>query len=97
MTVRVSPEEPPFARFTVWAFDASGNRSAGSTVAVNRLDDVASLHPVTHQWTTDQFWTVPPAADCGAGGFTVDLRAGHRRRRRAAPRTAPARCCCRPA
>ena len=26
VTVRVSPEEPPFARFTVWAFDAGGNR-----------------------------------------------------------------------
>ena len=71
VTVRVSPEEPPFARFTVWAFDASGDRSAASTVAVNTFDDIASLYPVTHQWTTDQFWTVPPAADCGAGGFTV--------------------------
>jgi hypothetical protein len=71
VTVRVSPEEPPFAAFTVWAFDASGNRSAASTVAVNAFDDVAALYPVTHQWSTDQFWSVPPAADCGAGGFTV--------------------------
>jgi hypothetical protein len=71
VTVRVSPEESPFARFTVWAFDASGNRSAASTVAVDAIDDVAALYPVTHQWTTDQFWTVPAAAECRAGGFTV--------------------------
>jgi hypothetical protein len=71
VTVRVSPEEPPFARFTVWAFDASGNRSTGTTVAVNTFHDVAALYPVTHQWTTDQFWTVPPAADCGPGAVTV--------------------------
>jgi hypothetical protein len=72
VTVRVSPEEPPFPGFTVWAFDASGNRSAASTVAVNTFDDTAALYPVTHQWTTDQFWSVPPAADCGAGGVIVD-------------------------
>jgi hypothetical protein len=72
VTVRVSPEEPPFARFTVWAFDASGNRSAASTTEVNAFDDVTARYPVTHQWTTDQFWTVPPAADCGPGRLTVD-------------------------
>jgi Concanavalin A-like lectin/glucanases superfamily len=72
VTVRVSPEEPPFARFTAWAFDASGNRSAASTVAVDATHDVAALYPVTHQWTTDQFSTVSPAADCGPGALTVD-------------------------
>ena len=72
VTVRVSPEEAPFGRFTVWAFDASGHRSTASTTAVDAVHDIAALHPVTHQWTTDQFWTVPPAAECGAGGSTVD-------------------------
>jgi hypothetical protein len=72
VSVRVSPEEPPFAQFTVWAFDASGNRSTGSTVAVDTTHDIAALYPVTHQWTTDQFWAVPPPADCGAGEVTVD-------------------------
>jgi hypothetical protein len=72
VTVRVSPEEPPFAEFTAWAFDASGNRSVASTVAVSAVHDVVALYPVTHQWTTDQFGTVPAPADCGAGGVPVE-------------------------
>ena len=72
VTVRVAPEEPPFARFTVWAFDGSGNRSAASTISVNAFENVAALYPVTHQWSTDQYGSVPPAADCGTGGSTVE-------------------------
>jgi Concanavalin A-like lectin/glucanases superfamily len=71
VTVRVSPEEAPFAQFSVWAFDASGNRSTASTIDVDAIQDIPALYPVTHQWTTDQFRTVPSPADCGAGGFTV--------------------------
>lgn len=71
-TLRVSPEEPPFAQFTAWALDASGNRSPATTVAVDTTHDIAALYPATHQWTTDQFGTVPPAADCGAGEVAVD-------------------------
>jgi Concanavalin A-like lectin/glucanases superfamily len=72
VTVRVSPEDPPFARFTVWAFDAAGNRSAGTTTSVNVTHDVTALYPVTHQWTTDQFWMVPPPANCGLAALTLD-------------------------
>jgi hypothetical protein len=71
VTVRVSPEEPPAARFTVWAFDAAGNRSVGSTVTVNTIGAIGALYPVTHQWTTDDFYSVPLAADCGVGRVTV--------------------------
>jgi hypothetical protein len=71
MTLTVSPEAPPSAQFTVWAFTASGQRSVGTTVVVNTVHDAATLYPVTHQWTTDAYGAVPPAADCGSGGFTV--------------------------
>lgn len=72
VSVRVSPESSPLARFSVWAYDAKGNASSARTVDVSTIDDVAALYPVTHQWTTDQFWSVPPAANCQAGGLTVD-------------------------
>jgi hypothetical protein len=71
VTLRVSPEDPPFGQFTVWAFDAAGHRSAGTTTQVNTLSDATALYPVTHQWTTDQYWTVPALADCGPGALTV--------------------------
>jgi hypothetical protein len=72
VTVTVSPEEPPLGQFTVWAFDASGDRSTASTVTVDAFDDIAALQTTTHQWGTDQFGGVPAASDCGAGGFTVE-------------------------
>jgi hypothetical protein len=71
VTVTVSPEDPPFARFTVWAFDAGGNRSAANTVQVDAFDDIAALQTTTHQWSTDQFGGVPAAADCGVGPVTI--------------------------
>jgi hypothetical protein len=71
VTLRVSPEEPPFARFTVWAFDATGNRSAPTTTSVNATTDGTALYAVTHQWTTDQYWTVPPPATCGVGPVSL--------------------------
>lgn len=69
--LRVSPETPPFGRFTVWAFDAAGHRSAATTTTVSATSDVTALYPVTHQWTTDQYWTVPAPADCGPDALTV--------------------------
>ena len=71
VTVRVSPEQPPFARFTVWAFDASGNRSEAGGASVSAFDNMTTAQPGTHQWTTDQFWVVPPPANCGTGRVTV--------------------------
>jgi hypothetical protein len=70
--VRVSPESPPLGQFTVWAYDASGRASSRTTVDVITVPGVAALYPVTHQWTTDQFGTVPPAAHCGTGGLNVE-------------------------
>lgn len=72
VSVRVSPEEQGFARFTVWALDARGNASPRATVDVDAIDDPAALYPLTHQWTTDQFGIVPPAARCATDRVTVD-------------------------
>jgi hypothetical protein len=71
VTLRVSPENLGFARFTVWAFDANGNRSSGATVDVSAIDPPTALYPVTHQWTTDFVGTVPAAGRCGVGRATV--------------------------
>jgi hypothetical protein len=71
VTVRVSPEQPPFPTFTVYAFDAAGNRSPATTVRVNAFDAGESLFPVTHQWTTDEYQAVPAPATCGGTLLSV--------------------------
>lgn len=71
VTIRVSPEEP-FSQFSVWAYDATGDASPTARVAVAGPHDVTALYPVTHQWTTDQFWSVPPPASCAVVSVTVD-------------------------
>lgn len=71
MTLRVAPEDTPMSSFRVWAFDAAGDRSPATEVRVSTLAPTASLYPVSHQWTTDQFGTVPPPANCAIGAVTV--------------------------
>jgi hypothetical protein len=71
VSVRVSPESSPLDFFNVWALDGTGNASSRTTVEVFTVHDVATLYPVTHQWTTDQFGTVAAAARCAAGRVTV--------------------------
>lgn len=68
VTLRVSPEDTPFASFRVWAFDAAGDRSPVTAVQVSTLAPTESLYPVAHQWTTDQFGMLPPPSTCDAGG-----------------------------
>ena len=71
VTLRVSPPEPPFSRFAVWALDTSGTFSAPTTVDVWTTPGVEALYPVTHQWTTGAGGAVSPTADCGPGRLTV--------------------------
>lgn len=64
VTVQVSPESGGFPPFTVWAFDAAGNRSAASSIQIAALEPYEALFPVSHQWTTDAYGGLPAMTGC---------------------------------